>query len=362
MSTFAVVLAGGSGTRFWPASRRDHPKQLLALGPKDDTSLIAATVRRLGGICPPERILISTGARLLESTRQALPELPRDAFLGEPVARNTAPCIAWATQCVARRDPEATLMVLPSDHHIGDEEAFRATLERAIGSAETGPITTIGIQPTRPETGYGYIEAADSVGEGVLRVERFVEKPDRTRAERFMRSGRHFWNSGMFFFRAQGMLSAIERHLPELHRGLTALERAAAEGADAERAEILRFFETAPAVSIDYGVMEKEASLNVVPASFGWSDLGSWHSAWELAQRDPHDNALDPSCLALESSGNLVMDLRTDTARRVIAAVGVEGLCVVATDDALLVIPRERAQDVRLVVDALRERGRDDLL
>ncbi len=362
MSTFAVVLAGGSGTRFWPASRRAHPKQLLALGPSDDTSLIAATVRRLSGVCPPERILIATGARLVESTRRALPGLPREAFLGEPIARNTAPCIAWATQRVARRDPDATIMVLPSDHHIGDEGAFRAALGHAIASAETGPITTIGIEPTRPETGYGYIEAADSVAEGVLRVERFVEKPDRTRAEQFMRSGRHFWNSGMFFFRARAMLSAIERHLPELHRGLAALDRAAAEGTDAEPDETLRFFESAPAVSIDHGVMEKEASLNVVPASFGWSDLGSWHSAWELAQRDQHDNALDSNCLALESSGNLVRDLRTDAGRRVIAAVGVEGLCVVATDDALLIIPRERAQDVRLVVDALRERGEDDLL
>jgi mannose-1-phosphate guanylyltransferase len=362
MSIFAVVLAGGSGTRFWPASRRDHPKQLLALGPSSDSSLIAATVRRLTGLCPPERILISTGARLVEASRRALPGLPPEAFLGEPVARNTAPCIGWATQCVARRDPDATIMVLPSDHHIGDEGAFRVALERAVASAETGSITTIGIEPTRPETGYGYVEAGDAVADGVLRVERFVEKPDRNRAEQFMRSGRHFWNSGMFFFQARAMLSAIERHLPELHRGLVALERAAAEGADAERAETLRLFEAAPAVSIDYGIMEKEASLHVVPASFGWSDLGSWHSAWELSQRDHHDNALDPNCLALESTGNLVRDLRTDGAHRVIATVGVEGLCVVATDDALLVIPRERAQDVRLVVDALRERGRDDLL
>ena len=253
-------------------------------------------------------------------------------------------------------------MVLPSDHHIGDERSFRAALDRAVASAETGPITTIGIEPTRPETGYGYIEAAERIAAGVFRVERFVEKPDRQRAEQFMRSGRHFWNSGMFFFKASTMLTAIERHLPELHRGLTALEQAAAAGEAAERAETSRLFESAPAVSIDYGIMEKAAALNVVPASFGWSDLGSWHSAWELSERDERDNAVDSNCLALESSGNLIKDLRRDANRRVIATVGVEGLCVVATDDALLVIPRERAQDVRLVVDALRERGEDDLL
>ena len=362
MSIHAVILAGGSGTRFWPASRRARPKQLLALGPAHDINLIGATVRRLSDICPPQRILISTGAHLVEATRAALPGLPADAFLGEPIARNTAPCIGWATQCVARRDPDATVMVLPSDHYIGDEAAFRAAVARAVASAETGPITTIGVEPTRPETGYGYIEAAESVAEGVFRVERFVEKPDRKRAEHFVHSGRHFWNSGMFFFRAHAMLNAIRQHLPELHRGLVALQRAAAEGPDAERAATDRLFEVTPAVSIDYGVMEREALLNVVPASFGWSDLGSWHSAWELARRDQHDNALDANCIALESSGNLMRDLRTDTRHRVIAAVGVQGLCVVATDDALLVIPRERAQDVRLIVDALGARGDDELL
>jgi len=359
---FAVVLAGGSGTRFWPASRRNAPKQLLAIGPSADLSLIGATVRRIEALCSKERTLVATGAHLVEATRRALPWLESKAFLGEPVARNTAACIGWATSIVARSDPDALVMVLPSDHHIGDEPAFHAALERALASAESA-ITTIGIEPSRPETGYGYIEAGEELAAGVRRVVRFVEKPDRARAESYLASGRHYWNSGMFFFRADEMLAAISEHLPELASGLERIERAAKAGGSAEQTETEAVFEALTSTSIDYGIMEKVAKLHVIPASFGWSDLGSWQSAWELSPKDEAGNSNTPDGILIDARSNLVRDLRTTgQSGRVIALVGVNDLCVVETDDALLVIPRDRAQDVRLIIEELARRGRRELL
>ena len=358
---YAVVMAGGSGTRFWPASRRHRPKQLLAIGPDTNQSLIASTVRRIEPLCPPERTLIATGEHLLDATRRALPWLPSDSFLGEPLARNTAACIGWASALVRRRDPDAMVMVLPSDHHVTETAAYVAALSRAVDAAKGGIITTIGVEPTRPETGYGYIEKGERVAAGVHRVAGFVEKPDRSRAEAYLGSGRYLWNSGMFFFSVATMLDAIARHMSPLHEGLCRIEAASADGAEHESAVTREVFEKLPAVSIDYGVMEKEDTLNVVPASFGWSDLGSWQTAWDLSERDEAGNAVDPNCLVLDGRNNLVRGLRSGS-ERVVVVVGVDDLCVIDTDDAVLVIPRERAQDVRLAVDALRQQGQSDKL
>jgi mannose-1-phosphate guanylyltransferase len=351
---FSVILAGGSGTRFWPASRRMRPKQLLDIGPSAG-SLIAETVRRVAPLCPPERTLIATGVHLLDQTREVLGWLPDSSFLGEPVARNTAPCIAWASSVAWQRDPEAIVMVLPSDQHIGDEPAYLRALEIAIASAATGAITTIGIQPTRPETGFGYLEAGSQLSPGVLRVQRFVEKPDRARAEEYLKSGRHFWNSGMFFFQAKVLLERVERFLPDIAAGLARIKAALPGQVDAETAKA---FEGFPSVSIDYGVMEKSDDLAVVPASFDWSDLGSWESAWELGDKDANGNVAPASSVCVDSKGNLV---RTSS-DRVVALCGVEDLCVIETDDAILVMPRERSQDVKKIVDALEAKGRRDLL
>lgn len=355
---FSVVLAGGSGTRFWPASRKALPKQLLVIGPEPDC-LIAATVRRLEPLCPSERILIATGRHLLGATRALLPQLPEVSFMGEPVARNTAPCIAWATWEVLARDPDAVVMVVPSDQHIGDADAYRALIRIAVESARDGIITTIGVTPTRAETGYGYIEAGEGTSASVRRVTRFVEKPDRARAEQYLASGRHFWNSGMFFFRADVMARAVREHLPEV---AAALNRCYAVPAAERTSALIQAFEAFPSVSIDYAIMEKAEELAMVPGSFGWSDLGSWETAWELAPKDPRGNAAPADAVLADASNNLVKDLRTDGRRRVIALVGVDGLCVIETDDGLLVIPRDQAQDVRKVVDALKERGSTDLL
>jgi len=276
----ALIMAGGSGTRFWPASRRARPKQLLPIAPGTTESLLESTIRRILPLTPPERILVVTGEHLLAATRRAVERFPGVRVVAEPVARNTAPCIGWGTALLARNDPEAVVMALPSDHHIRDEAGFRAAIERAVKSASGGPITTIGIKPTRPETGFGHIEASDEIEPGVRRAVRFVEKPDRQRAEEYVRSGRYFWNSGMFFFPARTMLSAIEAHLPELSSGISRIEAAAKRGDAAEAEETRVVFPTLPSISIDYGVMEKVTPIHVVPADFGWSDVGSWLASY----------------------------------------------------------------------------------
>jgi mannose-1-phosphate guanylyltransferase len=356
---YAVIMAGGAGTRFWPASREARPKQLLPLAdPAGRESLLTATVRRIAPIVPPERVYIATGAKLVEATARELPKVPRENLLAEPVARNTAPCIGWATATIARANPEAIVMVLPSDHFITDEAGFLKVVEKALGGARAGYLTTIGIVPTRPETGYGYIEIGSTVGADLNEVARFVEKPDRARAEAYVAGGKHLWNAGMFFFRAKEMSAAIRRHLPELADGLAKIDAAAVRGEEAR--ELAATFPGLPSISIDNGVMEKEKRLAVVPGSFGWNDLGSWESAWELATKDEWGNAAPEGAVAVDARGNLVRDLTSDAnarRKRVYALVGVNDLVVVETDDAVLVMSRERAQDVKAVVNELKKRG-----
>jgi mannose-1-phosphate guanylyltransferase len=367
---YAIILAGGSGTRFWPASRKALPKQLLPLGSSGDLTLIAETVRRILPIVPRERILIATGADLVEASRRTLPELPASAFLGEPLPRNTAPCIAWAASIVARRDPEAVAMVLPSDHRIADEASFLRIVETALDSARAGAITTIGIEATRPDTGYGYIELGDPVSRespsgdfaaSLRRAKRFVEKPNAALAKEYIESGRHVWNGGMFFFRAQQMLDEIARHLPELGAGIARIEAAAREGSDRERVVTKEVFSSLASVSIDVGLMEKLEVIHVVPGSFGWSDLGSWESAWDLAEKDQEGNATNARIVTVDARNNLLLDLRREK-KGLMAIVGLHDMCVVQTDDALLVIPRSRSQDVRAIVAELERRGERDEL
>ena len=357
---YAVIMAGGAGTRFWPASRSLRPKQLLPLAGGSEETLLAATVRRLAPLVTEDRVVVVTGEHLAEATAKAVPGVPRSQILCEPAPRNTAPCIAWATATIARLDPDALVAVLPSDHFIADEEEFRRVLARALRSAESGRVTTVGIVPTRPETGYGYIELGDDIeGDiGAKSVARFVEKPDRARAEQFLAGKRHLWNAGMFFFRARDMAELVERHLPELASGVAKID--AASSAENATDVLKSVFPTLPSVSIDHGVMEKAAGLAVVPGEFGWNDVGSWQSAWELGSPDAAGNSLSPGALAIDASNNLVRTL--GKGKKVVALVGVNDLVVVETEDALLVIPRERAQDVRLIVDALKASGRTDLL
>lgn len=356
----AVIMAGGSGTRFWPASRRLKPKQLLPLAGRSDEPLIAATVRRIEPIVPRERVWIATGTALVDATAAALPRVPRANLLAEPIARNTAPCIGWAAATIARRDPDALVVVLPADHFIADEDGFRAAVARALASAQRGWITTLGIVPTRPETGYGYIEIGEALEGGAHAAARFIEKPTRERAIDLVASKNHLWNAGMFFFRAGDMRDAIAKHLPALAAELRALDDAASRGQEA--GALGEAFARMPSISIDHGVMEKAERLAVVPASFGWNDVGSWQVTWEMSARDAEGNAMPEGSIAVDATGNLVKDMTSAGARRRYALVGVRDLVLIETDDAVLVIPRDRAQDVRAVVEVLQGRGETDKL
>ena len=239
-----------------------------------------------------------------------------------------------------------------------DEPGFREAVQQAFKAAESGTIVTMGIKPNRPETGYGYIEVGAELSPGVCRVQRFVEKPTREVAEGYLASGNYLWNAGMFFFRAQSMLDAINQHMPALAEGIERIEKASKRAAEAEQAETLAVFQALESISIDYGIMEKVKELAVIPADVGWSDLGSWHTVWELGQRDEFGNVAPDSAVLVDAQNNLIENLRTVPAgKRVIALVGVHDLCVVDTDDALLIIPRERCQDVREIVAALKGRG-----
>lgn len=354
---FVLILAGGAGTRFWPASRLARPKQLLAL--TGDEPMLRATAERVLPLTRGwEHIHVATGAHLVGLTREALPEVPSANLLIEPSPRNTAPCIAWAAARFARIDPEAVVIVLPSDHHIGDEPRFREMLSRAVESATTGVITTVGLRPTHAETGFGYLELESVACEGVAqRVVRFVEKPDRSTAESFLAKGNYLWNGGMFIFRAADMVDAVLEHLPALAPLLTAVAN------DAQESDIIELFENSPSVSVDKGVMEHLREIAVIPGSFGWSDVGSWQSAWELGERDEEGNSAPEGALFIDSRNNHVVDLRSRSDHgQVISLLGVEDMVVVATDDALLVMPRSRSQDVREIVERLKAHHRGEHL
>lgn len=352
----ALILAGGSGTRFWPLSRRLRPKQLLALD--GDSSLLRATVERLAPDIPPTAVWISTTAALADAIRRELPEVPGDHILVEPEGRNTAPAIGYAVRSMPEAVRRGVVAVLPADHRVEDGAAFRRVLlaagEAAATVAEDGSsrILTLGITPHRVETGYGYLELGDSIDgtvAGLRRVARFTEKPDRATAERWTADGQHLWNAGIFVFRGQTLLDALAVHEPEIARGLEAIA-AAPEATDT-------LYRALPSVSIDYGVMERRDDLATLPLDCGWSDLGSWQALAEIAAQDEAGNAVRGDVTAIDSRDNLVV---ADQGH--VAVIGVEGLAVIRTGDTVLVMPKSRSQDVRAVVDALRADDRGELL
>jgi mannose-1-phosphate guanylyltransferase len=350
VNEYVLILAGGGGTRLWPASRRRRPKQFLPLLPGGQT-LLGATVERLAPLAPPERTLVVTAASQVADVARFAPSLPAGNLVVEPQARNTAAAIGLATVEILRRDPEAVIAVVPSDQYVAREDAYRAALARAFAVARRNVVVTVGIRPTGPETGYGYIKLGPAADDGALAVDRFVEKPDRATATTYVESGRYLWNSGMFFFSATRMLAAIHRHLPELGRILDEIR------ADPSLAEAR--YPAAPAISIDYGVMERlgAGEVFVVPGDFGWSDVGSWSALADIGPRDEAGNRALGELIAVDAHNNVVV-----SDGRLVAAVGVSDLVIVATDDAVLVLPRARAQDVREVVKALESQKRETYL
>jgi mannose-1-phosphate guanylyltransferase len=354
----AVLMAGGVGTRFWPRSRRSRPKQLLPIA--GAASMIRVTVDRLQPLVPAERIWVVTGAEQAAGVRAELPDLAADHILVEPVGRNTAPCIGVAAAVlVAQGAADSAMVVLASDHVIRAEERFRAALracERFL--TEHDRLLTLGIRPTRPETGYGYIRRG---GEGLVCdgqrfdvVERFIEKPDRDTAERLVADGRHLWNSGMFVWRAGRILAELDRHLPAVGAALPALGRHF--GTPAWPEQLAAAYAQFPSISIDYAVMEKASDVWVAEVDIGWSDVGSWATLPELRAADAEGNVLPADGIAIEAQRNIV-----DSSGRTVVLLGVSDLIVVDEPDALLVCHRDRAQQVGIIPERLRRAGKDSL-
>jgi len=345
-----LIMAGGGGTRLWPASRRKRPKQFLPLLPGGQT-LLGATVERLSGIAPPERILVVTAADQVSEVARTAPSVPSSNIVIEPKARNTAACIGLGALEVLRRDPAGVLAVIPSDQYATRLAPYRAAVQQALEVARRGVVVTIGITPTGPETGYGYIEMGAEQA-GARQVKRFVEKPDLPTAQRYVDSGHYLWNSGMFFFPARLILDKIGTHLPELGRVLDEIQR------DRGQTDVL--YPTAPSISIDFSVMEKlsPTEICVLPGDFGWSDVGSWTALPQVAPTDGQGNTSVGISTAIDASGNVLYA----EPGKLIAAVGVKDLVIVAAGDAVLVLPKSRAQDVKAIISALETGKRDSYL
>jgi mannose-1-phosphate guanylyltransferase len=366
-----VVMAGGSGTRFWPLSRRNRPKQFLPLA--GDEPLLAATIARLPPLAPASRTYVVCGPKHAAAARRMLPKLPRQNFIVEPCARNTAPCVGLAALHVSAQDPRGIIAMLPADHHVARPAAFREALAAAAQLAERGAIATIGIHPSRPETGYGYLKVGPRLtGRGAAgrkakgkgkaarsaphKVERFVEKPDLVTAARYLADGGYLWNSGIFVFRADVILEEIRRAMPVLGEQLDVIERDL--GTPAYDRTLRRVFPDCPSISIDYGVMEKSHRIVVVPADFGWSDVGSFAALPDVRPTDHLGNVAEGDALVLDGRNNVVVA----TKDRHVAVIGIDDVVVVDAGDAILVTRRDRAQDVRRAVEELSRRGRDELL
>lgn len=343
---YAVIMAGGIGSRFWPQSRKARPKQFVDIF--GDGTLIQNTVSRLQGMVPPERCLVVTHERYVDQVQQQLPAIPPENILAEPISRNTAPCIAYAATVLQARDPDATMLVLPADHLIRNVKRFQETLHVAIEQAQQpGALVTLGILPTHPETGYGYLQFErppdfDVQVPQAFPVRTFAEKPDEETAERFIDSGDFLWNSGMFIWRAETILAQMKRHLPEVCQAFSGL----GEAADPEA--VRAAYEASPRISIDYGVMERANMVFVVPSSFGWSDVGDWRAVYEASEKDALGNALHNQVILHDSSRCLV---QADS--RLVVLVGIHDTVVVDTEDALLICKREHAQQVKHIVDYL---------
>lgn len=351
-SLVPVILSGGSGTRLWPLSRSGHPKQFLALN--GEHSMLQATWLRLAGMEGVAAPLVVTNEAhrfmVAEQLRQI--DCRPQAIVLEPAGRNTAPAIAVAALQARAGGDDPLLLVLPSDHVVGDVEAFRAAVRDATPAAADGALVTFGVVPTAPETGYGYIRLGD--GEGVRRVEKFVEKPDAATARHYQEGGRYVWNSGMFLMRASRYLEELERYRPDILEACRKAFAGAARDADFLRLDKAAF-EAGPSDSIDYAVMEKTDAARVLPIDVGWNDVGSWAALWEVAGRDGDGNAHHGDVMAIDCR-----DTYAWSERRLVAMIGLEDVVVVDTDDALLVARKDQVQRVRDIVARLKDGRRGE--
>jgi mannose-1-phosphate guanylyltransferase len=360
-NVYAVIMAGGVGSRFWPRSTERTPKQLLEIVNKG--TMIQNTVARISNVIEPSKILIVTNKVQKPLVVKQLPQIPAGNVIVEPIGRNTGPCIGLAALFIRRMDPDAVMVVLPADHLMADEEEFRRVLSLSIWVAyESGRPITIGIHPTRPETGYGYIQVVDEddgtnpyFERGVHKVKTFAEKPNRETAQKFLDSGDFLWNSGMFIWKVDVILNEIEKSLPDLSRELTKIEGAI--GTDHIDQAIDTGYRIIRSISIDYGVMEKANEVFVLRGDFGWSDVGSWDEVYRISGKGAGGNTVSGKAVLHGTKNSLVY-----TDDKLVATVGVEDLVIIASDNAILVCKRGQSQDVKEIVDYLRRKKMTDFL
>ncbi len=354
---YAVVMAGGSGTRFWPLSRRRHPKQLLQLF--GHGTLLEQTVERLLPIIPPARIYVYTNELVRREVCRRLPQIPRAQIVAEPASRNTAPTLGVAAHEILRRDPQGLMVVLPADHVIAKPAEFLRVLRAGCETAQVqGSSVVIGLKPTRPDTGFGYVRVgareARVARQEIYRVEKFTEKPPLAVARRYVASGRYLWNGGMFIWRATTLLENFARHQPRM---ADQLARLAAAGGPSSVRTFRRLFPRFEKISIDYALMEKISDIHAVAADIGWNDVGSWGVVYDLSAKDAAADVRPARSLCLNSRGNMIVAKRS-----FVVTVGVQDLIIVETKDALLVCARERSQEVGKAVQALEKAGLNQLL
>ncbi len=354
---YAVVMAGGSGTRFWPLSRRQHPKQLLDLF--GGGTLLAQTVARLLPLVPPERIYIFTNELIWREVCRSLPQIPRAQIVAEPASRNTAPTLGVAAHEILRRDPDGLMVVLPADHVITKLTEYHRVLRAGCEMASTeGRSVVIGLKPTRPETGYGYVRLGARetriAGQEIFAVGKFTEKPPLAVARRYVASHRYLWNGGMFIWKASTLLRNFERVQPQMAKQFAEI---ALVGGVRSSKPFRRLFPKLEKISIDYAIMEKITDIHAVAADIGWNDVGSWAVAYDLSPKDGEMNVRPARSLCLDSRGNMIV-----AQRAFVVTVGVQDLVIVETEDALLVCARQQSQEVGKAVQALEEAGLQKLL
>jgi len=354
-NTYIVIMAGGSGTRFWPLSREAMPKQLLRIDGEE--TLIQQTIARVRPLIPTDHIHIVTNKSQADQIRYQVPELNRNNFIIEPAAKNTAAAIGLAAVYLNHHNADSVMGILPADHVVKNKEAFLDTMKCAFTAAREGYLITIGIKPVRPETGYGYIHAGEPLNPstGIFYVDRFTEKPDIDTAKKYVADDRYFWNSGMFVWKTSVIISEIERHMPSLGAGLKEIRSAI--GSSDESSVISRVFAGLESVSIDYGIMEKSDKVVVIQADLGWSDVGSWTALDDISPRDARGNVIAGNVVDVESRDSIIY-----ASNRLVATAGLNDMVVVDTEDATLVCHKDRAQDVKKIVDELKKRGAEEHL
>lgn len=351
-NNYCVIMAGGIGSRFWPMSRNNYPKQFIDILGTGKT-LIRQTYERFLKICPVENIFVVTNETYLDHVYKLIPELHKSQILAEPLRRNTAPCVAYAAYRIAAMNPDANMVVAPSDHVIKDEQGFHEAILKALAfTGKNDSLLTLGIRPSRPDTGYGYIQFKDDGRDEkfkINKVKTFTEKPNLEMAKFFLKSGEFLWNSGIFVWNLKTILKGFEEFLPEMN----ALFREGKEfyNTPAEGEHVLKAYTHCTNISIDYGIMEKAKNVYVMSAEFGWSDLGTWKSLYENLSRDEHDNAVVGNHVMLDKTTNCIINIPKG---KLAVILGLDNFIVVESDNVLLICPKDDEQQVRNLVNEVK--------